>query len=286
MIPLKQFESWLRHQLFVNVDDGHCQKIVVKDVTGSSKIGSNIISIDVPADLNGDNADDWIKDNIKLIEETTGADAAGKGGTQTYVIMAYHETLDKSSARFTIRMQGDPNLEDDDVGSEPATKSGLLGQVMRHNEAIMRTAALQTATIMTQLQRTTQQQASIIEKLIEEKFNNIDVVEQLLSQKSERDIEVMKASRELEMKERALDTFKQIVPLAASKLLGPKTTDAAPGPISDTDTQLGALADSISMDQLNALQQVFTPAQLMQFMDVFTKVKEKQEANKKSEDNK
>lgn len=279
MIPRKQFELWLRHQIFVDIDAGKCYKFAVKHVNSASKAGHAILNIDVPH-VDGPPTDDWIADQIKLIEDITTADAAGAGGTQAYVVFSFHgEDAEKPTSRFSLRMAGDPSLEDADIESEPATKTGVLAQLMRHNEAIMRTSALQTSTVMTLMQRTTQQQAAIIEKLVEEKFNNIGTVEALLSQKNERDIEIMKASRDMEMKEKAFDTLKMLAPTVMNKLLtsGNPQNVATPQAISARDQQLAALADSMTTEQLEALQKVFNTEQLMTFIDVFSQIKKQQE---------
>jgi hypothetical protein len=277
MVPKKQFEAWMRHQIFVDTDGGPCTKFVVKHVTGASKVGNIVMSLDVPQ---GEwSSDDWIRDNILMIEQTTSSDAMGSGGTQSYIVQSFHgESKDKSSGRFMLKMQGDPDADDDEVSTEPATGKGLLAQMMRHTEAMMRTSSLSQATIMNAMQRTLAQQSQTIEKLVDEKFNNIATVETLLSQKNERDIETMKAQKSFEMKEKAFDTLRLVAPTIMNKLItsgNPKNVASAQA-VSSRDMQLASLADTISEEQLMKLQTVFTTDQLLLFVDVFTQIKQQQ----------
>lgn len=287
MMPKKQFEGWLRHQLFVDIDNGQCSKFILKHVTSASRAGHTVLTIDVPRE-EGQPDDNWIQDNVKLIEETALADASGQGGVQGYVIFSFHgEDTDKPTARFSIRMAGEPNAEEDDISSEPPTKTGIISQVMRHNEAIMRSSMMTTSTVMTLMQRTLAQQASVIEKLTEEKFNNINIVESLLSQKNERDIEAEKAKETMALKRKAFDTLSLVAPTLVNKMLtsGNPNNAASPQAISARDAQLAALADTFTTEQLEKMQSVFTPDQLMIFIDVFSQIKQQQqtllETNKK-----
>jgi hypothetical protein len=147
-MPKKQFEAWFRSQLYnVDTEIGRCRKFVLRHANSASRTGNIIITIDVPnvpEDETGIVADGWIEEVTKSIADMAQGDADGRGGRNNYAVQSYHGESTEPSARFALRMDGEGDLEDDNFSSEPATKSGLIGQTMRHLEAVMRSATAGT----------------------------------------------------------------------------------------------------------------------------------------------
>lgn len=273
MIPVKQFEQWIRKQVFVMLDGGKCRQLVMRHVTSASRTGQVVLKLDVPEDVD----DNWVVTARDELSNTAQADSDGVGGMQSYVIHSFHGEDETPTARFTIRMHGEAEVEDDNISTEPPTKSGLLSQTMRHLEAVMRTSAIMQASALQTTQRIVGQQEQIIEKLVKEKFDNIDTVEALLSQKSEREIEQARAAHKMDIQDKLVEKVNLLVPVIMGKIAGSgqKMLTAGQSPL---EAQLGALADSFDTDQLNALQKVMRPEQLMVLLDMITQVKQKQQA--------
>lgn len=272
MIPEKQFEHWIRKQVFIIADDGKCTKLVMRHVTSASRTGQIVLSVEVPEDVD----DGWVTTTKEELINIAQADSEGIGGTQGYIILSYHGESATPSARFTIKMHSTADVDGDDISTEPPNQKGLLGQTMRHLEAVMRTSAMMQASTLSATQRMMGQQEMIIEKLIKEKFDNIDVVETLLSQKSDREIEQAKAAHALEMQDKIVDTVQLLLPVALNKLKG-NGQKMLPEKASGIDQQIAAIADTITTDQLTKMQQVFEPAQLMAILDLFSQAKQKKE---------
>lgn len=271
-IPRKQFEVWLRNQLFILTERGKCTKIVLRRTTVSSKMGQEVLTIDVPQE--DDSPDDnWITDVLTTIEEIAQADADGCGtGTQKYLVQTHHEESNKPSAGFAIRMHADNDEED--IFSEPATKQGLLAQLMRHNEAIMRSTSHMQASVITNMQKTVARQESMINNLVDEKFNNIVVMERLLSNQQERDIENAKAGHKMELQGQIVNKLMLLAPTIVNKLGKGKLLEEKTSPY---EQQISSLADTLTEEQLGALQKIFTPDQLLVLIDVFKQSKMKTE---------
>ena len=281
MMPKKQFESWMRNQIYMNTDGGACKRLVLRHVTGASRIGNSVLNIEVPTTLEGEEglSDVWIEETCKQIEDTAQGDADGAGGQNNYQVQSYHGESDKPSARFSLKMHGAVDLDNDDVSSEPANKTGLIAQTMRHLEAVMRTTTIVQANALSTMQRTQARQEQMIEKLIDEKFQNITVVESLLSQKNERDMAQAHAVQKMEMQEKVVDKLMLMAPLALNSFMAKKNNGQKllPEEASQTEIQIASLADTMTMDQVEKLTGVLTPEQMMTIVNLFQTAKQNQE---------
>jgi hypothetical protein len=276
-LPKNQFETWLRRHLFLSEE--RCRKIIIRHGTATSRLGQILFAIDVPTEIDeSNNWNDWITEVINEIDNTAQADADGSSaGVEKYVIQVLHGDDIKPSASFNIRMAGESSPEDDGILSEPATKTGLLSQTMRHLEAVMRSNTMVNAHALTQFQKTISRQETMIEKLVEEKFNSIGVVEELLSQKQERDLEAAKVGQKMELQEKLFDKGMLLLPTIVNKVAGGNGQKLLPEHTTPLEQQISSLMGTITEEQLNQLKTVFTTEQLVVLLDMFNNVGEKQE---------
>lgn len=282
MMPKKQFESWFRSQIYLVTDEGRCKKFVLRHVTSASRMGQAVLTIDVPSEVAGEEGieDAWISESCRSIEDTAQGDADGAGGMNNYIVQSFHgEKPEKATARFTLKFHGGSDVETDEVSSEPPNKTGLLSQLMRHNEAIMRTATIVQGNALSTMQRTQARQESIIEGLLKEKFENFELIEKLLSQKDEREMAKAKAIQDMEMRDKLVDKVSLLAPMVINKFMSsgkPGEQKLLPEATTPVEQQLSSLADSIDENQLMQMQKIFSPEQLMTFVDVFSTIKKKQ----------
>ena len=280
-MPHKQFEIWLRRQLFEGAEP--CTKLIVRHGKATSRLGQVLIRLEVPKHSDGEVVDndawsDWIRSVVNEIDMTTQADADGSSsGVEQYVIQSFHgDDSVKPTGSFNIRVASESGDSDDDgILSEPATKNGLLSQLMRHNEANMRSTIMLAAQMSQTAQKQLTKQEQIIDKLIEDRFNNFVVMEKLLSEQHSRDTETAEAAHRMEIKDKVLDTFRMVLPAAANKLLGKGTVVEE---ISATEQQILALSQSLTEDQFGLLQKTLTEPQLMVLLGLISSANEK--ANK------
>jgi len=276
-IPRKQFEVWLRNQLYILTDRGKCTRIVLRRATVSSRLGQEVLARDVPQE-EGEPDDNWTDDMTSTIENIAQADANGCGaGTQKYLIQVHHEGSDKATAGFTVRLVGDGEEDNDEIFSEPATKQGLFAQLMRHNEVITRISSTVQATALGTMQKVTAKQEIMIDKLLEEKYNNLTILEQLLSQKQERDLEAAKVGHKMEMQDTLVSKLMLLAPTVINKLSGGGNSQKLiPEKTTPAEQQIASLAESMSEEQLAMLQKVFTMEQMIVWVDLFGQASEKQ----------
>jgi len=289
-MPKTQFAVWLRTQVFGQ--DEKCRKIIIRHATPTARIGQVLFSIDVPNDKADDlNWDDWITEQVNTIENISQADAdSSVTGVEKYSIQTFHGEDNKPTATFSIRVKGEnSDGEDDGLLSEPATKSGLLAQLMRHNEAIMRMSTVGTHDILKSMNAQIHNQEAVIEKLLNEKFDNIGMVDELISRKDERELAHAKASHDMEMKEKLFDKGMLLAPMIANKLLGKGNggQKALPEDTSAVEQEMHSLATTLTEDELRQILKILPPEKALVLVDIFKTVCDKQDQllQKKSDEN-
>lgn len=262
-----KLERWTRQQvLALDEDKGRCKKFVVRHVAGG-KAGTEVGTIVVPKKLE---AESWFVENVAILESMIYDDAEGLGGVQTYVILPFFENRpDKPGSRFTIRESAGDGIDSDDVESEPPTKSGVLTQMMRHTEAATRMSLMSSTQIMTILRNTVSRQAETIEKLVAEKMATIDLMERMRSEELERRLLVENTEREAKNKAELMDKIGMLVPVVINRLAG---KSVVPGGTSPMEGLIKGLIESMQPDQIEKLQGVLTPTQMVSLMEIFQAV--------------
>lgn len=263
-ITKPKFERWLRQQILIEDEEkGRCKKIVVRHVV-SNKMGSELITVPVPRkDL--DQA--WFDETMATVENAVMDDAEGLGGVQTYVVLPYHaNTASKPSSRFTIR-EATASVDDpEEMDSEPATGKGMLAQMMRHTEAATRLSMMSMGQIVTTLRHANAKQAELIEKLVEEKMANLEMMEDLKSQRLEREILTKREESKDRIKAEIMDKMSTLVPVLVNRIAG---KPLLPGKSTPMEGMIKGLIESIEPSQLESLQGVLKPTQLVALMEIF-----------------
>ena len=183
---------------------------------GSVRIGED----DEPAPVD-------VEDLATQIESAAYDDAEGIGGMQRYCVLAFVAKEKAPRRRFTFRMLAD---EEDDSGapSEEPTAKGHLTQLMRHNEALMRTVQMAIGSVLTNQSRTIESQAQAIADADKRRLAMFETHEQLLSRQADRDLEREKFERQEEMVREGFELGKALFPTIVNKVTGkpllPETT--------------------------------------------------------------
>lgn len=220
-------------------DGSECREIVLQHASAGSKTGSAVQTWEIESLHQKDSAIESLATEIEAIAQS---DASGFGGTQTYVVKAFHGEGDRSSSRLTFRADGD--CEDDDVSSsEPTNSKGLLAQTMRHNEIIMKASMVSIAATMQTLQRTVVRQAERLEKMEDDRLKNLAVYEQLMSSSHDRELEAKKEERRGLMATEMLKELKLLAPVVVNKIAGKQLM---PAPVKEV---LGAFFSSLKPEQ-------------------------------------
>lgn len=268
---------WIRQQILLDDEEkGQCKKIVLRHVAGG-RYGSEILSVPVPKKAIDDQ---WFEELANDIEIRVTDDAEGLGGMQTYCVHSlYEKRPDKPGSRFTIReTSADENLED--AESEPPTKTGIITQMMRHTEAATRVALMATGQIMSALKNTNARQAEMIEKLVGEKMSNLETMEKLRSEEMERKIILQRAESDERRKSEIFEKLTMLLPVAVNRISG---KNLLPEKASGTELVIKGLIESITPEQLEKLQTVLRPEQLVTLLEIFQSIQPANEATEKGQ---
>jgi len=277
----KKLETWLRKQFYASKDEGECVRIALKHSIPGSK-SSDVASIDVPENP----GDEFIGECSADIENTALTDAAGIGGVQTYVVLGYFGENKSHSSRLTFRVDGEESDDGDGVlSSEPPNKTGLMSQMMRHVEASMKMLISSQAQNMSSSQRTIHRLNERLEQLETDRIKTIELVENLVSMRHERELDWKKQETREHMLGEAVKSVKLLAPVIAHKLTGPKNGSAS-NQSTDGDPVreiVKNFASSLQPKQLADLQKVLQPDQLAAFMELATILQDEEKDQEKTD---
>lgn len=256
--------NWLRQLVLTEHESGPVSRAVLRHVS-AGKVGADVLTFDVPDEPTADLVED-IASQIELAAE---GDADGLGGVQSYVVHAYRGKSTKSAARKTFRVAGDVS-DHGDLSSEPPTATGIVTQLMRHNEVLMRAATQGQAQVSAMLSRQLEAVSRRNSEMEDTRISTIETMENLLSQRHERDLDEMKATQRAELMDRLVSKTELLLPAVASKLTGkPLSAENHPQTL-----LVKELASSIKPDQFEKLSKIFNPEQLVALGNLFSSVNE------------
>jgi len=264
-------KRWLEKHLWATREEGPVTKVVVKHLDANGRAGKeDVWACAIPHE--GDSVtipEEEVTDLVNDMQTSCYDDAEGMAaGLQRYKILCYVKHKSNAHSRFTFAMSG-ANDEVDDTGvSEPATGKGLLGQLMRHNEAIMRTAVMSTNQNMAMMQRTIGRQNEHIEKLLEDRRETFEVTEDLKSQRHDRELASLQMENQEKRYSEMFDKASLLLPAVVNRVAGKKLLPENVSPMQD---MLKGLAESLTEDQLAKIMPTLKPEQqiaLLEFMDM------------------
>lgn len=259
----RKLEQWARRQIYGRRGEGVCDRMVLKHLSLGKSTGQEVQTFYLEARL----VEKAFSDLIDQIMASAHEDASGIGGTQRYVLTAYFKDDDDAKSRLVFRAKGDEGDEDDDpIDSEPPTRSGLVAQQMRHNEVILRSSHFMMGQTLTALQRDNEALREENHKLREERREYIEHYEELLSQRHERDLKTKEHEFMLQAKGDAWNKITLIAPALVNKMLGKKLL---PEKTTPEAMAFKSLVDSITPEQMQSLQSVFTPDQVISFLQLY-----------------
>ncbi len=253
-------------------------KNIVKYVlrhASKGRTGNEVESFEITEALSVDELDNL----AAVIVSRAQLDADGVGpAIQRYVLVSLLED-DKPSGRQPFRLKGNSDMDidgDDEAGEESPNQRGLLQQLMRHNEANSRTIVQSTAAIQMSMSRQMERQERLIEKLMEDRMKSFEVIEEAMSRKHERDLEVMKENAKEQRIAFGLNKIMGLLPVALSALSkGKIPMDAEKHP---TLLMIKELVSGLESEQIDHLQRSLKPEQKILFFKVMQTISESQKA--------
>lgn len=187
-------------------------------------------------------------------------DADGHLGTTTYVVVAYQGVrMGERSPMFRLRSQ-EASLEGGGVLSETeaANPTGLLAQLMRHNEAKDRQLVIAMEILSRQSTSIIDRQATQIEHYDKRHWDNVELAEKMMLDRDNNALEHRKQNNLEKRQEETIKMLKPLVPLVMSKIKGLSPAQKA-GAQSDV---LKALMSNVTPDQMEKIAEILGPQSL------------------------
>lgn len=214
----KEIESWLRSQILVSKPQGDVVRFEVRHLPLGSKKGHEVAIIETPRQT----SEEWFESVASEIAVGIQCDADALGGVQRYALIVFREKdSDKPQARKLLRIAADtPEDESDDFDSEPKNIKGTLAQLMRHNEAYAKTMSNMLAATVTAQSRQISRLAEHNEKLLEQRFETIELIENLQSERQKRELEAARALNREKLLGDIMGEVKLLGPTIVNKVAG------------------------------------------------------------------
>jgi hypothetical protein len=255
-----QMDKWLRGVFYRNIGGKKTDKISLRHAGGKGTgQGGHLIQ---EWEIDEKPSDDLIAQLISEIESYSRDDAEGVGGRQRYIVFA-HRGEGSEPLRFPFPMYGSDKVGEEEAGyiegfeSEGANAQGLVSQLMRHNEIMMRANIGSMGTILNVQNRMLARLGDLCENLMGSKYEALELKEEVISQKHERDIEVRMLTGKENLQNQAIEGIKMLIPVVMNKIAG-KQIIAATDP---TSLMIKGLAESLTPEQFQALLRILRPEQ-------------------------
>lgn len=261
----RKLGSWMKRALFNTRAGERCRKLQIRHITSSGKVGTEVATIEVEG--GSLSQDSYIDTLTAEIEMACYDDAEGIGGVQKYVIIPHYGDKLEPAGRFILRVAaGDDSEDGGEIDSEPATQKGIVSQLMRHNEALMRTAVASTGQIIQLQNRVIARQQEHIETMMGKHFDTTVELEGLISQRHERDLQTRQAAFKMEQTKEIVGKVSQLVPVVVNKLAGKKVM---PEKVTPKDVMIRELMGSLTPEQMNVIAQTLKPEQMITLSEIY-----------------
>lgn len=260
----KELERWLRNQIF-RERTKPLEKFLLRNANAGYKSGE-VEEFELPTET-------MTPDQVPLMCEQIlqsaqrDADAAGTK-LQTYMLMAL-EMGAKTGPRHRFRVRGDG--EEEDSGEEKPDEKGIISQLMRHNEALMRMATLGAQQTITTLTRQNEQANRTIEALNAQRQAAFDSVEASKSLQHERELQLMITGGDEERKNAiqgaVFKKLESLFPIILNKISGTKVLSA------EENSILKGFVNELTQEQILGMAQHLSQEQRIALMTIFKEVR-------------
>jgi hypothetical protein len=192
--------------------DAHPDRILVRHLSVNDR-QADVAAIRIDAPPVDETA---VVELARRLEYQASTDADGLGGAQRYVLVAMRGG--EALGRLPFRMAGGPVDAGEAFDSEPATATGLVAQLMRHNEANSRIVSLSMGQVVANLMRHNERLQALVDDAEQRRLQVAELTEQLLSRQHERALELKEAEASAALKQEGLGKLFALLPVVAQHL--------------------------------------------------------------------
>lgn len=200
--------------------------------------------------VNREELEDEITSITEEFRETAADDSSEASRTQRYQVVAY-ATKGEVIGTYTFRLRPNPDMVDPGE-SEPATPTGALALSMRLTESYAKMTLASLGSLVGQQSEVIHTLAARNRNLEEKQFQVYELLETLMTQSNERDMQLMKAAKGEERKDRLLMRAEELAVKIVPQLV---ENASAKKPVQE-------FLESLDDDQTLAILQTLRPDQV------------------------
>lgn len=214
--------KWIRGTLFQGVEDeDETNRVTRFELRQVTDAGENILQ---KFSIKKDElpTDDKIEAMAEEILDLAQEDSEGFSHTVSYVVLSFCGKDRKPSKRSPVIRLSPDGLTSRVGETEPANMKGLFSQLMRHNEALVRTVMQTQETNTRFAEKVISRLSQQVEKHDQTRVEMFAAVEELISEKHKRDLEAQKEERRSKQIEKASEKIIPLLPVMVNRLAGKK----------------------------------------------------------------
>lgn len=269
--------------LYQERTEGPVVKLVLRHVTagGQSSKDGEVFSVNIPHTEDCVTIDEGeLSTLVTDIETAAHDDAEGlAAGVQRYKLLIYCKHQSHPFRRIAFRMSAGHDEEDEIGLTEGPNPKGLLGQMMRHNEALMRTAVMGANQTIGMLVRQNSSQANQMEILLRDRRADYETMEELKSQHHERDLMSMESENREKRFQMMFEKASILVPALVNRVSGQKLLPESSTPFRE---MVRGLVESMDGDQLGKIMPHLRSDQQLAFMEIFESMRQEEQGKQKT----
>lgn len=270
----QQIDEWLRRQIILpSKDHGRASKILLRHLSVDNKVQGDIGTFQVKLDPGSVDIGVLI-DSIAEAAQKDADDLAQ--GIQKYALYAFFPDDINYFPRKAFRVAAsNDDFERDLSPSEPANEKGLVSQLMRHTETLMKTMTVSQSYIHGTLQRENQRLAEMNEKYAQQQVDFMVLLQDTMDQSHRRRLDEKKEEAALAMKETVISKLESLVPVMINRIAGQTVI-----PVEDPSFILmGTLLESLTEEQQLTLLNSLDSNQKPLFAEMLSAYEQKKAAS-------
>lgn len=263
----RSLETWLRQQIF-RERKTPLEKFVLRSALPGNK-GQEVEEFTTPdGGWNGDQIPALRDEILGRAQDDTNSSGVK---LQRFILVAL-EMGENTGPRFPFRIRGEEEEEGD--GEEAPSEKGIISQLMRHNEVMMRTMTQGQKQLIDTLTRQNQILADQNQMLMQKQVEGFQAIEEARGNQHQREMELLAVGGAEERKtaatQSAIKKIDTLLPLVMTKLTGGKLLT------SGQSKALEAFTNSLTPSQAEQIGGMLSPEQQILFLKMVEEQKKEE----------
>ena len=270
----QQITDWVREHVVISKPGfGRCRKLILRHLSIENKPQGDVQAFNIPND-------EAIVGEIEIIVNKI-VDAAQRNandyasGMQKYAIYAYYPDDQTYVPHKIFKVSAEDESDMGDLSpSEPPNDKGLTSQLMRHNEAIMKTSTMKDTFLFSIMQRELARLSDKDERNEQQRMDMILLQQETLNEAHSRRLSERKEEGDIALREGVFEQLKVLMPIIANRVAGKQIF-----PEEDRSFLLMAtLLENLTDEQQAFLRDSLSPPQMAILAEILETYETKKEA--------